>query len=509
LPNLEDVFRVSGVPTYNFVEPIGYTAIKVAVRTPGRCVVLEGPSGIGKTSAITKVVDDLGHATKVLQLSARRPADLEIITALPEMGEIGTVIVDDFHRLPAEVKSRLSDYMKVLADEGKPGSQLILVGINKAGDQLVRFAHDLGMRIDIFRMEANPVEKVEELITKGEAALHIAIRDKKSIAVQAQGSFHIAQVLCHALCIEANITETQAELTTIEQSVEVVVERVMADLSRQFLEPAIAFARGTKIRREGRAPYLHILKWLSESDEWSLDLDEILRTHPEQRGSIGQVIEKGYLEALLAEKDEKLGSHFHYEPTTRVLSVEDPKIIFFLRNIGWRNFSKGVGFTSDYFKGEYDFALSFAGPDRPVAKRLFDILAEREISVFYDENEQHRIVARNIEDYLAPIYRSQAAYVLPLLSKTYPTRIWTKFESDQFRKRFGEGAVIPIRYRDVEPGFFSEEQRYGGLPYNPDGDMESQLQEIAEVLAKRLQEDRADGEGEALEQKSEIALGEG
>ncbi len=98
MPNLEEVFRLSGVPTYTFVEPERFNEIKVSVRTPGRCLVIEGPSGIGKTTTITKVLADLKISKDVLSLSARRAADLEVIDALPDMAEIGTVIVDDFHR---------------------------------------------------------------------------------------------------------------------------------------------------------------------------------------------------------------------------------------------------------------------------------------------------------------------------------------------------------------------------------------------------------------------------
>lgn len=154
-------------------------------------------------------MEQLGKGQEILQLSARRNEDLEYIEALPEMDSIGIVIVDDFHRLSDPIKTRLSDYMKVLADSGDEASKLILIGINKAGDQLVKFAHDLGMRIDIFKMESNPEEKIEELVSKGEAALNINIRDKAGIAARAQGSFHIAQVLSHSLCLEAAITETQ------------------------------------------------------------------------------------------------------------------------------------------------------------------------------------------------------------------------------------------------------------------------------------------------------------
>jgi len=97
------------------------------------------------------------------------------------------------------------------------------------------------------------------------------------------------------------------------------------------------------------------------------------------------------------------------------------------------------------------------------------------------------------------IYRSEAAYVLPLLSKSFPTRIWTKFESDQFRSRFGQESVIAIRYTDVEPGFFGEEQRYGSLSFDPTGDKESQLQSIADTLCKRLEEDQSESVNEIPE----------
>ncbi len=132
------------------------------------------------------------------------------------------------------------------------------------------------------------------------------------------------------------------------------------------------------------------------------------------------------------------------------------------------------------------------GEDRAIAKRLCELLTAREISVFYDESEQHRILAENVEDYLAPIYRTEAAYVVPLLSTHFPRKIWTKFESDNFKNRFGEGAVIPIRFSDAGEGFFSASSGYGGLQFDPQKEMEPQLSLIADTLAKRLTEDRDD-----------------
>ncbi len=502
MPYLHNVFQLSGVPTITFVEPVKYSEILVSLRTPGRCMVLEGPSGIGKSTTIQRALEELGIKENVLSLTPRHPGDEDIVAELPELGNIGTVIVDDFHRLNDVTKAKLSDYMKVLADTESGESKLILIGINKAGNKLIQHANDLGLRIDVFKLESNPEEKLLELINLGEKSLNISIKHKDAIAHRAEGSFQITQLLCHKMCTMNKIIETQKEFVTIEISPNAVIEDVMVDLTRIFKEPTLTFARGSKLRREGRAPYLHMLHWLASGDEWSLDLSEAVNKYPEHKQSINQVLDKGHLSSLLndSEKSPILSPYFHFEISTSILSAEDPKLIFYLKNIVWRAFTREVGYRVDYFQGRYDYALSFAGPNRAVAKRLHELLTEREVSCFYDHDEQHRIVAANVEEYLAPIYRSEARYVIPLLSKDYPNRIWTKFESDQFRDRFGENAVIPIRYTDTEPGWVSEEHRYGSLPFDPSGDVEQQLAHTVHILCKRLVEDRqASADAEAKE----------
>lgn len=434
------------------------------------------------------------------------PVDPARFNALPDLGEIGTVIVDDFHRLGEATKAKLSDFMKVLADSESQTSKLILIGINKAGHQLVKFAHDLGLRIDVFRLEANPNELLEKVILLGEAALNVQIERRAEVADRAQGSFQLVQLLCHKLCVLDGVTETRNEKKNIETSINVALEDVIVDLSRQFKDAAVTFARGSRLRKEGRAPYLHILRWLSEGEEWSLDLSEAMIAHPEMKGSIGQVIEKGWLLALLNDPDKVdiLSPYFHFEQSTGILSIEDPELIFYLKNIIWRVFTRQVGYKGSYFESRYDFALSFAGADREVAKKIHDVLTEREVSNFYDANEQYRIVAQNVEDCLAPIYRSEAKYVVVLQSPSYPTRIWTKFESDSFRDRFGKNEVIPIRFNTIVPGYFTEDAKYGGVPFDPAGDVDAQVAYITDILCARLVEDRA--ESAHAERQASMAL---
>jgi len=176
----------------------------------------------------------------------------------------------------------------------------------------------------------------------------------------------------------------------------------------------------------------------------------------------------------------------HFEPTTHVLTVEDPQFVFFLRNLEWSKFAERIGYVNIKFESRFDFALSFAGADRQYAEGLFSLLAEREFEVFYDRNEQHRILAENIEEYLAPIYKSEAAYVVVLLGPDFPKRLWTRFESEQFKERFGAGAVIPVWFTTAPIGLFDETGRIGGYTFNPAGDVAQQLTEIADLLTRKI-----------------------
>jgi hypothetical protein len=488
---LEDVFKRSGIPTHTFVQPIEYQSLLVAIRTPGRAVIVEGPSGIGKTTSVFRVLDELGLAGSALKLSARRPDDVDLIAGLPGMKSIGLVVVDDFHKLPAEVKASLADYVKTLADAEDATSKIVIIGINRAGDALLKFASDLAGRIDTFRLESNPEERVKELVELGERALGISIGIKDHIVQESRGSFHIAQMLCYELCILCEVIEEVAgggkEVTT---SAELLKQKVHDDLFRVFGERARLFASGGKLRREGRAPYLFLLHWLGTEDQWALQLDEMMRKYPDHRASVGQIVDKGYLVQHL-ERNPDLGDLIHFDGETHVLSVEDPKFVFFLKNLLWSKFAQQVGYRLIQFRGQYDFALSFAGSDRHIAEAIFNALQDRDISVFYDFNEQHRIISQYVEDYLAPIYRSEAAYVVPILGLDYPKRIWTKFESEQFKHRFGEGAVIPIFCSDVPVGMFDEAARVGGIVFNRDAGFEGEINRISEILAAKLREDRS------------------
>jgi hypothetical protein len=412
MPRLDEVFKKSGLPTHTFVAPSEFDRVVVALQTPGRGIIVEGPSGIGKTSCVKKALEFLEMNDSCIFLSARKPTDQNLIHELPSMRKIGTVVVDDFHRLREEAKKELTDYVKTLADEEDEGSKVILIGINRAGQALIEYAPDLLHRAESIRVGRTNVERLRELIGRGEAALKCSIAVADEIANEAEGSFAMAQVLCHEACLQGRVHETQSSVTSVQVSLPSIREAVLRDLSPRFYPLARDFATGNKLRREGRAPYLHLLRWLSTTTEGALDTKEAITANPALKGSVSQVIDKGHLNTLI-ESNSTISDMIHFDTKSELLTIEDPKFLYFIRHIIWSKFAKQIGYYSIEFDTKYDFALSFAGEDRDLAEQLFQELQSREVAVFYDKNEQHRILANDVEEYLAPIYRSEARFVAP------------------------------------------------------------------------------------------------
>lgn len=487
-PKLEEVFKLSGIPTYTFVAPTEYARLLVALRTPGRGVVIEGPSGIGKTTAVAKAIEELIEGKDALMLSARRREDRDVIAELPNMTSLGLVVIDDFHRLDDDIRAQIADQLKLLADEEDETTKIVILGINRAGESLIHFARDLTGRLDVIRFEANPDDRVRQLVTEGAAALNVEL-PTADIVKASHGSFHIAQLLSHSACLTSDIHEWQKSQAVVKKSFSVILERVVEDLSMAFMEAAMKFASGPSLSPAGRAPYLHALQWLSESSEAHINLVSAMRKRPDMRASVQQIVDRGHLANFLS-KNEDLGALIHFDSRTSVLAVEDPKFFFFIKNLTWAKFAERVGYLNVGFTTKYDFALSFAGAQRELAAMIYEALAAKEYAVFYDANEQSRILAVDIEEYLAPIYQSEASFVICLLSPEYPARIWTKFESRQFASRFGAESVIPVWFKGAEPGVFDKAASVGGYFYDPLKAMDDQVDYLVELLQEKLAEHR-------------------
>ena len=162
--------------------------------------------------------------------------------------------------------------------------------------------------------------------------------------------------------------------------------------------------------------------------------------------------------------------------------MEDPNLVFFLRNLDWSEFTRECGFENLDLEHEYDFALSFAGEDRAVAEALSAELEADDYVVFYNRNETHRILGENIEEFLGPIYADRCRFVIAILGPMYGEKRWTIFESDQFKERFGDGRVIPVWNQNALPSAFDETKEIGYLTFDPATDPNDEARRLADVI---------------------------
>jgi hypothetical protein len=101
---------------------------------------------------------------------------------------------------------------------------------------------------------------------------------------------------------------------------------------------------------------------------------------------------------------------------------------------------------------QYDIALSFAGEDRACAQQLADALRRRNVTVFYDTDEQAMLWGVDLYAYLSDLYQNRAQYCVMFLSKYYAVKVWTNHERRAAQARaFRESReyILPIRLDDT------------------------------------------------------------
>jgi hypothetical protein len=104
----------------------------------------------------------------------------------------------------------------------------------------------------------------------------------------------------------------------------------------------------------------------------------------------------------------------------------------------------------------YDVALSFAGEDRKYAEELFRELHQRDVSVFYDNNEAADLWGKNLYDHLSNLYLNRAKYCVMLISRHYVEKMWTNHERQAAQARAvkeKEEYILPVKLDDSDiPG---------------------------------------------------------
>lgn len=90
--------------------------------------------------------------------------------------------------------------------------------------------------------------------------------------------------------------------------------------------------------------------------------------------------------------------------------------------------NKLIKITNSTTGKQFKISISFAGEDRHIAELLAIELKNNNISVFYDQFNKSALWGKDLIQYLFDVYSNQSEYCIPLISKYYKQKSYTKLE---------------------------------------------------------------------------------
>lgn len=346
--SLSDIFVYAGPSKVLFVETAQSRELVQRLRMPTvpDGLVVEGPSGIGKTTAVLRALDELQAQRRYNYVSALDEHDIaeldrQIRDGVPQAGYL---IIDDFHLLDWGRKEAIARLVKRLCDRNRRDTKVVMIGINPIGASLVEALPDIRGRYSVIAMQGRqPDEKIDELIALGERAANVEFQRRSRFVDEAEGSFALAQRLCYEATRLTGITESAAESILIEVPAQEVAAQVYHTLEQYYRPRLLAFAAWDE-RPPPRGAGLYLLWHLAHDEEGSVMVESVrlkYRQHPALDAAFAW-LKDGNLVRLFQELP-RMRQFLHYRRLTGALSAEDPQLWCYLRHLDWVKFARDSG----------------------------------------------------------------------------------------------------------------------------------------------------------------------
>ena len=268
-------------------------------------VTVEGPSGIGRSTAVARSLAEL-QTSRGAAASALDPGDIGYIEMLADHRELR----DRDHRRLSRPGQRHARRDRRPAQAARSAgselkrSKLIIVGINRAWRiPSEDHAPDLANRLDTIRFEVEPEHKILELINRRRQGPERRPRGqgedrrRRTRKLLPRPTPRL-MALVHGGSGRPRHPGT--DLTVLRTPYNTVKRNVMERQDRRFGKAVKPGSFAVLVSAPGgRANYLHILSWLKDSETWAVSLTEELAHHPNEKASV----EPGGSEGLARQAD--------------------------------------------------------------------------------------------------------------------------------------------------------------------------------------------------------------
>jgi len=461
---LGEVFTTVGLPPYTYVKPAFFGEVRVDISQPGKHLLIEGPSGIGKTCVVFKVFEDLGfESAKDFHYVSCRDADvaarIDAFFGAAMAGappETPILVIDDFHLLSPEHRAQIGSTLKRMSDmafQKTAPPKAVLIGIPTTGVSLLSQALDLGPRLGSYLVTRASDREVDKLIDEGEKALSVIFEDREVLLAESAGNFWLAQYICSKVCAAQEVFETQDDVAILTFDLLGIRQRLMTELTQRYMPTARTFAKGKKWRPGGNKPYLEIVLALCKIPDSVVSLDKLLGVVPERRKPGIKAVRPRIGEVLHdPTKGVDLRKQVAFHPDSG-FSIEDPLFRYFLSNLDQKALYSELGVEEGSVEKSsvysYDIGFSFAGEVRRLVEVVNTEMKAEDVVTFYDFDQQAILVGLDLEHTLQRLYTGSCRYYLVFLDKHYKEKVWTKWEKDIMTRPGRKDHILPVVVDDA------------------------------------------------------------
>lgn len=131
------------------------------------------------------------------------------------LGEVNAVwIIEDFHKISTEEKTRLADILKIFIDTANdyPRVKIICIGAVGSARELVTFDSNLYPRISEVHVPLLSEKEIREIINRGCQCLHIEMSESliDKIVFYSNQLASLTHQMCYEICFKNDVKKTKA-----------------------------------------------------------------------------------------------------------------------------------------------------------------------------------------------------------------------------------------------------------------------------------------------------------